>query len=81
MTLQTFDVSQVNPPTTNEGDLAWAFAFWGGRYYIFFKGVEDPSTNIWQLTPSTAELVEVVTDTGLNIVGAGVSTCAPIDLI
>lgn len=80
-TLQTFDVSSVNPPTTTEGTLAWAFAFWGGRYYIFFKSPDDPSTNIWQLTPSTGDLVEVVSDTGLNIVGAGVSTCAPIDLI
>jgi hypothetical protein len=79
-TLQTFDVSAVNP-AGGIGDTAWAFAYWGGRYYIFFKGAADTSTNIWRLTPSSDELIEYVPDTGRRIVGAGVSTCAPIDLI
>lgn len=79
-TLQMFDVSPVNAGG-GTGDTAWAFAYWGGRYYIFFKGPTDTYTNIWRLTPGSGELIEYVPDTGRRIVGAGVSTCAPIDLI
>ncbi len=63
------------------GDRAWAFAFWGGRFYVFFKGELDVTTNVWRLDPSDGSVVEVLHETGYRIVGAGVSTCAPIDLI
>lgn len=71
------------PVAAIEGEeaLAWAFAFWGGRYYIFLKGISDESTNVYRLTPTTMESEEVLTDTGYTIVGAGVSTCAPLELI
>ena len=60
---------------------SWAFAFWGGRYYVFLKRMSDASTKIWRLDPSDGSLEEVVSDTGYSIVGAGVSTCAPVELI
>lgn len=60
---------------------AWAFAFWGGRFYVFLQRSSDPSTKIWRLDPSDGSLEEVVSDTGYRIVGAGVSTCAPVELI
>jgi hypothetical protein len=56
----------------------WAFAFWGGRLHLFLQQRSDPSTSIWRLDPSTEELIEARTDIGYSIVGAGVSTCAPL---
>ncbi|MDD5309778.1 MAG: putative metal-binding motif-containing protein [Deltaproteobacteria bacterium] len=56
------------------GTAAFAFAFWGGDFYIFYA----PSNNtaIWQLSGGT--LTNYVPTTGTEIVGAGVSTCAPL---
>ena len=56
---------------------AFAFAHWGGRYYIFL-GSNGGSTNVWEFDPETGGVVSYVPNTGLNVVGAGVSTCAPV---
>lgn len=56
----------------------WAFAFWGGRLFLFLQQRADPSTSIWQLDPTTESLSEARAETGYSIVGAGVSTCAPL---
>jgi len=61
--------------------VAWDFAFWGGRFYLFVKFQEAPSTNVYVYTPSTGEILEILSDIGFTVVGAGVSTCAPVDLI
>jgi hypothetical protein len=59
---------------------AWAFAFWGGDYYIFLEGDADFSgTNVWKMT-STGTVTKYIPDTGMRIVGAGVSTCAPLSI-
>jgi len=79
-TIATYDVSAIDSLGFG-GASAWAFAFWGGRYYIFYQGLLDTSTNIWSFTPSTGALVEVMHGIGRSIVGAGVSTCAPVELI
>ena len=57
---------------------AWAFAFWGGDFYIFYKTTSNQSTNVWKVSNGTLQLH--MQNTGKRIVGAGVSTCAPIDL-
>jgi hypothetical protein len=57
---------------------AWAFAFWGGSFYIFYKTFDDPSTNVYKL--DDGELTTHIDDSGKYIVGAGVSTCAPIEV-
>jgi hypothetical protein len=54
----------------------WAFAFWGGDFYIFYKTFDDNSTNVYKL--SDGELTTHIFDSGKFIVGAGVSTCAPV---
>jgi hypothetical protein len=59
---------------------AWAFAFWGGDYYIFLEGDADTSTNVWKFTPSTGTATKYIANTGFRIVGAGVSTCAPLTI-
>jgi hypothetical protein len=73
-TLQQYDVSSIGPSGL---PIAWAFAFWGGRDYIFFQSITDTSTGIYRLDPMTAQVDTVMADTGYSIVGAGVSTCAP----
>ena len=57
---------------------AWAFAFWGGDFYIFHKLSADPSTNVYKLETDDSSTTLVVPDSGYRIVGAGVSTCAPV---
>ncbi len=79
-TIREFDVSAIDTgffPVPS----AWAFAFWGGRYYIFYMGAFDTSTGIYRLTPDTGAVEPVMIDIGFRIVGAGVSTCAPTILI
>jgi len=59
----------------------FAFAFWGGDFWIFLQRYNiDLSTNVWHLATATGTLTEALPNTGRNIVGAGVSTCAPITL-
>ncbi len=80
-------VAQVTPATGEEirsipieldGDAnAWAFAHWGGRFWVFYKGFEDNSTRVFEVNPVDNSVQEVLPDTGRYIVGAGVSTCAP----
>ena len=50
---------------------SWAFAFWGGSFWLF-NGPE-----IRKYDAQTQALQLVVPNVGFNIVGAGVSTCAP----
>jgi hypothetical protein len=58
---------------------AWAFAFWGDGFWIFLQRVTgDPSTSVYHLRRSDGNFSRVLLNTGRVIVGAGVSTCAPI---
>ena len=75
-TLREIDVSVVDTSGFG-GAQAWAFAFWGGRYYIFYQGLLDTSTSVWRVDPTTSAVDPVQMDIGYRIVGAGVSTCAP----
>jgi hypothetical protein len=75
-THETFRIDEVGL-----GAQAWAFAFWGGRFYLFLQALSDTSTNVYRLDPDSGAVTEVVSSTGRRIVGAGVSTCAPVDLI
>jgi hypothetical protein len=75
--LQTFDLGPLAGSTPS----AWAFAFWGGRFFVFLQTMGDPSTNVWRLDPSDGSFTQELSNTGYRIVGAGVSTCAPVDLI
>jgi hypothetical protein len=59
---------------------AWAFAFWGGDFWIFLERDSDTSTHVYHLAAATGKAVDVVPNTGFKIVGAGVSTCAPTTL-
>jgi hypothetical protein len=70
--------SKFNLPPEITDVQDWAFAFWGGRFYIFFKSFSDDSSSVYELDPATGDVKKVVTGTGMGITGAGVSACAPV---
>lgn len=52
----------------------WAFAFWGGDFYMFHAPAGNTRVTRWRPSDDT---VRQVATTSSTIVGAGVSTCAP----
>jgi DNA-binding beta-propeller fold protein YncE len=59
-------------PTVDQGS-AWAFAFWGGYFWLF---TQPDQQRVTRYDPATKS-VTVVGGYSSPIVGAGVSTCAP----
>jgi hypothetical protein len=51
----------------------WAFAFWGGDFWIF---TTPGPQNTWHYDPAT-KTANIVAHYSDAVVGAGVSTCAP----
>lgn len=65
---------------------AWAFAFWGGDFWIFLMradiiGPTDLNTKVYQIDGMTGALKSTTDAPGRTIVGAGVSTCAPVVIL
>ena len=56
------------------GSSNFAFAFWGGDFWLFVG--PGTSTDVFQYKPATGVTTKV-SSTPAEIVGAGVSTCAP----
>jgi hypothetical protein len=73
-------IAQAALPTVTQGG-GWAFAFWGGQFYLFTNPDGpvngDTTTIVQRYDPTTGAVVQVASypDT---VVGAGVSTCAPV---
>jgi hypothetical protein len=71
------------PLATIEQGCAWAFAFWGGDFYTFTApsiGGACPKMGtsvVSRVNPTDGSVVSPYTELGEQIVGAGVSTCAP----
>ncbi len=74
-------VASVNLPASMKGGpMDWAFAFYGGNYFVFLQrdaNTSDTDTTVYEVTPAGA-LVGMTSSNGKHIVGAGVSTCAPV---
>lgn len=74
--LQEWPVPDVGQVT------AWAFAHWGGRFYLFVTAVASTDwvekSMVLRLDPKDGKVDTVVEEVPLRIVGAGVSTCAPV---
>ena len=67
-------LSQAPQPSVDIGT-AWAFAFWGGDFWLFTApGV---ASRVDRYRPSDGTTVTMLSNVGFDIVGAGVSTCAP----
>jgi hypothetical protein len=78
---QTAQVIAADRLSSVELGAGWAFAFWGGDFYLFTCPLNVAtgicsSSRVTRFRPSDKSLVQVATYNGL-IVGAGVSTCAP----
>jgi len=68
------------PASMKGGPMDWAFAFYGGHYFVFLQrdaNTSDTDTTVYEVTP-TGTLVSSTSSMGKHIVGAGVSTCAPV---
>jgi hypothetical protein len=73
---QTARVSAESPlPTVDQGN-AWAFAFWGGDFYLFTASRNATQSTVTRFRPGDGSVVDVATYPE-QITGAGVSTCAP----
>ena len=69
----------LNPPTGAVS--AWAFAHWGGKFYMFVttEGLIGPGgSTVTVYDPATGMETVAVANSPYRVVGAGVSTCAPI---
>jgi hypothetical protein len=69
---QTFTVPQLAG-----SDSAYAFAHWGGDYWVFLQKPTDANTIVYQVDGTTGAIESTTPAPGRTIVGAGVSTCAP----
>lgn len=64
--------------------IAWAFSFWGGDFYLYTNSAADQmmfpkvTTTVTKYHPGGSVDTSYMHDIGFTIVGAGVSTCAPI---
>jgi len=65
-------------PTLAGTMTGYAFAHWGGDFWVFLIKNGEPSTTVYQVDGATGMIVGTTPTTGRTIVGAGVSTCAPV---
>lgn len=66
------------PGFANPFDIdAFAFATWGGDFYLFVRLFGMGSTTDVYKVDGSGNLTLFAADTGMDVVGAGVSTCAP----
>jgi hypothetical protein len=69
-TLESYTYPSLVSPTSNAD---WAVKFWGGSFWIFLNG------SVYQVSRDNPAVIHTVfSSTGRNVVGAGVSTCAPL---
>ncbi|MBA3394072.1 MAG: hypothetical protein H0T89_15600 [Deltaproteobacteria bacterium] len=73
--LTTFPLSGLSGMPT-----AWAFAFHGGKFWVFLMKDLESATTVYQIDAATGVQDSFTRTTGRTIVGAGVSTCAPVIL-
>lgn len=85
--VQKLDKTTGNPITTymlpslQAPPTAWAFAFWGGDYWIFLATDTSPTTTVYQIDGTNGQIKGMTPTNTRTIVGAGVSTCAPVVIL
>jgi hypothetical protein len=75
-------ITQWPLPTVDTGS-DWAFASWGGDFYLFTADkydINDPYTTVTRFRPSDGSLTVLAQNIGFRVVGAGSSTCAPVTI-
>lgn len=68
-------------PMLGGTNTAYAFAHWGGDYWVFLQRNAETSTTVYQVKGSDGTIVSMTPGPGHTVVGAGVSTCAPVVLL
>lgn len=68
-------VNKGNPAVMIGG--AWAFAFWGGSFWLFTTPPLGNGAKLDKFDLATNTTTNVSSNIGFVVVGAGVSTCAP----
>jgi hypothetical protein len=67
----------IELPNVDAHTGGYAFSFWGGSFWFYTSANSDHSlVTVYDPVAKTSEVV--VPDVGFTIVGAGVSTCAPL---
>ncbi len=66
-----FGATPFGPVATTNGG-SFAMKFWGGSFWIFIGDA------VFQVPRNTGVATEVLSGDGYDIVGAGVSDCAPV---
>jgi hypothetical protein len=74
---RTAALTSRNAVQAGDTNDAFAFAFWGGKFYVFTAGGLGGPTTVTEYNPATQRSATVTTLPGIAVVGAGVSTCAP----
>ncbi|HTL38792.1 MAG TPA: hypothetical protein VL326_36930 [Kofleriaceae bacterium] len=74
-------IKTYNLPMLAGTPMAWAFAFWGGDYWIFLEKSTETKTTVYQVKGDTGVISTMTPANGREIVGAGVSTCAPVVIL
>jgi hypothetical protein len=78
---KTTGAEEIHPLSGVQGEpAAWAFAFWGGDFWIFLMRQADSDTTVYRVKGTDFSLSTAVSNTDRRIVGAGVSTCAPVQI-
>ena len=73
---QTFSL-----PTLGGEPTAWAFAFFGGDFFVFLMKDLETSTTVYQVDGTNGSIKGMTATGTRTIVGAGVSTCAPVVIL
>jgi hypothetical protein len=68
-------------PTLAGTMTGYAFAHWGGDFWVFLIKSAEPSTTVYQVDGLTGTIKGTTPTIGRTIVGAGVSTCAPVVIL
>jgi hypothetical protein len=68
-------------PTLSGDGAGYAFAHWGGDFWVFLQKPGETSTTVYQVNGMTGTIKTMTPAPGRTIVGAGVSTCAPTVLL
>jgi len=74
----TAKILSITPQPTVDVGGGWAFAFWGGDFWLF-TAPNLFSSQVDRYQPSTKQTAKVA-EVAFKIVGAGVSTCAPVEV-
>jgi hypothetical protein len=59
---------------------AWAFAFWGGNFWLFTAGFAPAKSKVDMFNMTSGMTTTAIQDIGFRVAGAGVSTCAPVEM-